>query len=793
MKVPFSWLKEYVDVDVTPEVLAEKLVSIGFEVEEIINLATVTNVFVCKIVSIEKHPNADKLSVCQVSLGRDFAYQIVTNAKNIKPGDIVPVALDGAKLCGDFTIKRGEIRGVVSDGMFCSGRELGATDADYPGASEDLVLVMNPNEFVGANINDVLGRNEIVLDVSITANRPDCQSIVGIAREVAVVLGKEFKEPAISYKVSEEVSDVDVEIKDFALCSHYMAREVKNIKIAPSPSVIQNRLRAVGIRPINNIVDITNYVLIELGQPMHAFDKRYLAGNKIIVRRAMDGEKIVSLDGKENVLDNSMLVICDAEKPSAVAGIMGGLNSGIQDDTTEIVFESARFARDNIRRTSKALNLRSDSSARFEKGIDYGSQSFALDRALTLIDQLGAGVITKNVIDCKEKEVKPVEIKVPVSKISDILGIKIDDKYILSILNGLDIKSSIENGVLTSIAPLYREDIEGANDLAEEIIRYYGYDHITSTLMPKSEQTLGAKNGYQKTLDVLYGKIVGLGFMETTTYSFISPKSFDMLKINQDDKLRVAAKLINPLGDDWSIMRTLLLPSMLNIVSTNNNKKLTEGRLFEIAKVFKPENLPMETQPEEINTLILCAFGKGENFFTLKGAVEEVLAVYGVKDFECVAKVYDYLHDGRSAEIIADGNVVGYIGEVHPDVEENYGLSGKTYVAEINVDILAQNEKKIQFAPIPKYPNVERDLALIMDESVAVGKVMKEVKLVSSLIESVELFDIYRGQQVEEGKKSVALNMSFRSFDHTLKDEEVQGAVDKIIEVLDQKFGAKLR
>ena len=793
MKVPYSWLKEYVDVDVEPQVLADKLVSIGFEVEEIIDLATVSNVFVCKIISIEKHPNADKLSVCQVSLGSDCAYQIVTNAKNIKPGDIVPVALDGAKLCGDLTIKRGEIRGVVSDGMFCSGKELGATDADYPGASEDLVLVMNPNEFVGANINDVLGRNDVVLDVSITANRPDCQSIVGIAREVAVVLGKEFKAPEIGYKVSEVESDVTVEVRDYSLCSHYMAREVKDIKIAPSPAYIQNRLRAVGIRPINNIVDITNYVLTEIGQPMHAFDKRYLAGNKIIVRRAEEGEKIISLDSKENVLDSSMLVICDAEKPSAVAGIMGGLNSGIQDVTAEIVFESARFARDNIRRTSKALNLRSDSSARYEKGIDYGSQQFALDRALTLIDKFGAGKITKTVIDCKEKEIKPVEIVVPVTKISDILGIKIDDKYILDILNGLDIKSKIENGMLISVAPLYREDVEGANDLAEEIIRYYGYDHITSTLMPKSEQTLGAKNSYQKTIDVLDNKLVGLGFMETTTYSFISPKAFDMLKIGSDDKLRIAAKLINPLGDDWSIMRTLLLPSMLNIVATNNSKKLASGRLFEIAKVFKPESLPMVVQPVETNTLILCAFGKDENFFTLKGAVEEVLSIFDICDVEYVAKVYTYLHDGRSAEILVDGESVGYIGEVHPDVEENYGLSGKTYVCELNLDLLCAKQRKILFAPIPKYPNVERDLALIMNESVAVGKVIKTVKNLSDLIENVELFDIYRGQQVEEGKKSVALTMSFRSFDHTLKDEEVQVLVDKIIAVLDSEFGAKLR
>lgn len=792
MKVPYKWLKEFVDVDVAPEVLADKLVSIGFEVEEIIDLATVSNVYTCKIVGIEKHPNADKLQVCNVDLGNKIC-QIVTNAKNIQVGDIVPVALDGAELCGDLKIKRGEIRGVVSDGMFCSGKELGATDADYPGASEDLVLVMSSCEPIGADINEILGRNDVVLDVSITANRPDCQSIIGIAREVAVVLGKEFKAPKIGYETTGVESDIEVEVRDFELCSHYMAREVKNIKIEPSPKCIQNRLRAVGIRPINNIVDITNYVLIELGQPMHAFDKRYLTGHKIIVRRAEEGERIVSLDGKENVLDSSMLVICDAEKPSAVAGIMGGLNSGIQEDTTEIVFESARFARDNIRRTSKALNLRSDSSARYEKGIDYGSQNFALERALTLISEIKAGEITKTIIDCKKKECKPLTIEVAVSKISDILGIKIEDKYILDILNGLDIKSSINNGVLTSIVPLYREDVEGANDLAEEIIRYYGYDHITSTLMPKSEQTLGAKNAYQINIDKLNAKLVGLGFMETTTYSFISPKAFNMLKLTEDNTLRVAAKLINPLGDDWSIMRTILAPSLLNIISINNNKKLTDGRLFEVAKVFKPYKLPLDEQPKETNTLILCAFGKDEDFFTLKSAVEEVFGLFGIKDSEYVAKKYEFLHDGRSAEIFIDGESVGYIGEVHPDVEENFKLSGRTYIAELDVDLLTAKEKKVQFAPIPKYPNVERDLALIMNEDVPVGKVIKLVEAQSDLVENVELFDIYRGQQVEKGKKSVALNISFRSFDHTLKDDEVQSLIDQIIAQIGSEFGAKLR
>ena len=790
MKVPYSWLLEYVDVDVTPQVLADKLVSVGFEVEEIIDLRTVSNVYTCKIVNIDKHPNADKLQVCSVTLDGVNNLQIVTNAKNIKVGDIVPVALDGAYLCGDIHITKGAIRGVESDGMFCSGHELGATDADYPGASADLVLVMQENEY-GKDINEVLGRNDIVLDVAITANRPDCQSILGVAREVAVVLGKELKEPKTTYKVTDIDSDVKVEIKDFDLCSHYMAREVKNIKIAPSPTYIQNRLRAVGIRPINNVVDITNYVLTELGQPMHAFDKRYVEGAKIVVRRAENGEKITTLDEKVNTLTDDMLVICDANKPCAVAGIMGGLNSGIQPDTQSIVFESARFARDNIRRTSKALNLRSDSSARYEKGIDFYSQEFALNRALSLITELGVGDITKTVIDCYKVRPEEKVVTVEVAKINDILGIVVEDEFVLKILNGLSIKSTITDGVLTSKIPGYRDDIEGANDLAEEIIRYYGYEHITSSLMPGAEQTLGGNTVEQIKIDALKTRLVGMGFMETTTYSFISPKAFDLLNLNKDSALRCAAKLLNPLGDDWSIMRTLLLPSALNIIAYNMSKKQNKGRIFEIAKVFLPQSLPLTTQPKEIETLIACAFG-GESFFTLKGAIEDALSVFGVK-IELVQETYEYLHDGRSAKVLVDGKEIGYIGEIHPDVAENYELTDRVYVAEINLDVLLNYSNVIKFSPIPKYPNVERDIALVADENLPVGNIIKFISEFSDLIEKVELFDVYRGAQVETGKKSVALNVSLRSLEHTLKDEEVQSVMNKLLNELESKFDCKLR
>lgn len=791
MKVPYSWLLEYVDVDVTPEVLAEKLVSVGFEVEEIINLRTVNNVYTCKIVGIEKHPNADKLQVCAVTLDGVNNLQIVTNAKNIQVGDVVPVALDGADLCGGIHITKGAIRGVESDGMFCSGQELGATDSDYPGASADLVLVMKEKEF-GKDINEVLGRDDVVLDVAITANRPDCQSILGVAREVAVVLGKDFREPKTTYKTCSCSSDVEVDVRDYDLCSHYMAREVKNVKVKPSPNYIQKRLRAVGIRPINNVVDITNYVLTEVGQPMHAFDKRYLEGAKIIVRRAENGEKITTLDEKENVLNDSMLVICDAKKPCAVAGIMGGLNSGIQNDTNTIVFESARFARDNIRRTSKALNLRSDSSARYEKGLDFYSQEFALNRALSLIDELEVGDITSTIIDCKAKTPNKKIVSVPVSKISDILGIEIEDEFILKILNGLSIKTTINNGVLTSEIPGYREDIDGANDIAEELIRYYGYEHITSTLMPGAEQTLGGNTVEQNKIEAIKRRLIGMGYMETTTYSFISPKAYDALNIDKNSSLRKYAKLLNPLGDDWSVMRTLLLPSALNVVANNMSKKQNCGRIFEIAKVFLPKSLPLTEQPIENETLIISAFGEGESFFTLKGVVEEVVSVFGVKA-ELEQKVYEFLHDGRSAKIIVDGEDVGYIGEIHPDVSENCDLIGRVYVAEINLSKLMKYTSVIKFAPIPKYPNVERDLALVVEEDLAVGKLINTISEYSEYIEKVELFDVYRGTQVEDGKKSVALNISLRAIDRTLTDEEVQNVMNGLLQTLEKIYASKLR
>lgn len=791
MKVPYSWLLEYVDVDVTPEVLAEKLVSVGFEVEEIINLRTVNNVYTCKIVGIEKHPNADKLQVCAVTLDGVNNLQIVTNAKNIQVGDVVPVALDGADLCGGIHITKGAIRGVESDGMFCSGQELGATDSDYPGASADLVLVMKEKEF-GKDINEVLGRDDVVLDVAITANRPDCQSILGVAREVAVILGKEFKEPKTTYKTCSCSSDVEVEVHDYDLCSHYMAREIKNVNVKASPNYIQKRLRAVGIRPINNVVDITNYVLTEVGQPMHAFDKRYLEGAKIIVRRAENGEKITTLDEKENVLNDSMLVICDAKKPCAVAGIMGGLNSGIQNDTDTIVFESARFARDNIRRTSKALNLRSDSSARYEKGLDFYSQEFALNRALSLIDELEVGDITSTIIDCKAKTPNKKIVSVPVSKISDILGIEIEDEFILKILNGLSIKTTINNGVLTSEIPGYREDIDGANDIAEELIRYYGYEHITSTLMPGAEQTLGGNTVEQNKIEAIKRRLIGMGYMEATTYSFISPKAYDALNIDKNSSLRKYAKLLNPLGDDWSVMRTLLLPSALNVVANNMSKKQNCGRIFEIAKVFLPKSLPLTEQPIENETLIISAFGEGESFFTLKGVVEEVVSVFGVKA-ELEQKVYEFLHDGRSAKIIVDGEDVGYIGEIHPDVSENYDLIGRVYVAEINLSKLMKYTSVIKFAPIPKYPNVERDLALVVEEDLAVGKLINTISEYSEYIEKVELFDVYRGTQVEDGKKSVALNISLRAIDRTLTDEEVQNVMNGLLQTLEKIYASKLR
>ena len=790
MKAPISWLQDFVKIDIPAEALADKLVHAGFEVEEIIREAdAIKNVVTGRVLAMERHPNSDHLWICQINV-KTATLQIVTGAQNVQVGDIVPVALDGAVLPDGKRIFNGEL---------CSGSELGLTDADYEGADVDGILILKPDTKVGVDINEILGRTDVILDVSVTANRPDCNSIWGIAREVGAVLHKTVKAPVTSYTATPEriFNLLDVQVADADLCPRYMAKAVKNIKICESPKIIKDRLRAVGIKPINNIVDITNYILIELGQPMHAFDYEKIAGHRIVVRRAEEGETITTLDNTTHNLDNDVLVIADAEKPLAVAGIMGGLDSGISDDTHTIIFESAKFARDNVRRTSRKLNLKSDSSARFEKGIDFLSQAIAIDRALTLIQTNGWGTIISGTIDTNMNAVKPRTLTVPYKKINNILGIKVPTEKMVEILNSLQIKTVVKGKRLECQIPAYREDIEGANDLAEEIIRLYGYNKIKSTLFADaSKQTMGGRDAFRTKEDLLKRILTAKGANEIITYSFISPKTFDILRLPKNDALRNAIPILNPLGEDVSIMRTTLVGSMLSIIGSNFSKNNKDGIFFETSKVFAPKALPLKDFPVETETLCVGMYGADYDFFALKGLLDSVFSAFKIDKTTYARVNKPYLHEGRSAEIFVGDESVGYIGEVYPDVQEAYDIDTRVYVAEINlVKLFAHAVDHREFKALPKYPAISRDLALLVKDGVSSDQVVAVIRKVTNrkLLESVEIFDVYKGQGVPKGNTSIALTVVFRAPDRTLTDDEVQAEIDHALKSMKRKYRVKLR
>ncbi len=798
MLVPISWLKDYVDIDVTPKVLAKKLVAIGFEVEEIIyQLDTVTDVVVGKILSVEKHPNADRLRVTQIDVG-DKVIQVVTNVP-VVGGETIAVALDGARLADRSYIRAGELRGVKSEGMLCGLEEVGLTEDDALGQKAGDILRFPEGTELGLDALYVLGYNDAILDVSVTANRPDCNSIYKMAKEVAVALNKDCREPEICYEESDvwgEVSDmVDVEVQNQELCPRYMAAGVKNVKIFPSSQKIKSRLRAVGIRPINNIVDITNYVLTEIGQPMHSFDKRELNGDKIVVRNAKNDETIVTLDGKENKLNDDMLVICDAERPVAVAGIMGGENSGIQDDTTEVVFESAKFARDNVRRTSRALNLRSDSSARFEKGIDFASQEYGLKRALTLIYQTGSGDIVKGIIDKKVDYQKVREIKFTTKKLQEILGCKVPKAKLISILQRLGIEVVEGDKCLIARVKEDREDIVGVNDIAEEFIRVYGYSHVKPTLFAYAQLTQGGIPNKAKFVNKIKDTLCACGASESVTYSFTSPKFADQMVLDKDDKAREAIKLVNPLGEALSVMRTTLAHSMIETLCYNITHFNKCAKLFEVANVYLPKSLPLEELPDEEQRLCIGAYGEDVDFFTIKGLLEEVFNACGISA-EYVRSQRPYLHTGRGADVIVKGKSVGFVGEIHPDVAKNYDVDKRLYVAEISVDGIYDDGllEKNKFSAFSKFPTIERDLAVVVDDEIPASDLINAVKNAKiKHLDDVSVFDTYRSEQIGVGKKSVALSFAFSSLERTLTDDEIATEMARILSALKRKVGAKIR
>lgn len=799
MLVPISWLKDYVDINVSIPTLAKKLVGIGFEVEDIIyQEKQATNVVVGKIVKVDKHPNADRLRVTQIDIGGK-TIQVVTNVP-VEGGETIAVALDGAHLADGHDIKKGELRGVLSEGMLCGLEEVGVTVDDVQNQKAGDILRFEEGTTLGQNALKALGYDDIILDVSVTANRPDCNSIYKMAKEVAVALNTDCREPVIDYKVCScgaKVTDmVSVDVQNQDLCPRYMAAGVKNIKIFPSSQKIKSRLRAVGIRPINNIVDITNYVLIEIGQPMHSFDKRELEGNRIVVRNAKENEVIVTLDGKENKLNESMLVICDSDRPVAVAGIMGGANSGIQDDTNEVVFEAAKFARDNIRRTSRALNLRSDSSSRFEKGIDFASQEYGIKRALTLVYQSGSGDIVDGLIDVKVDYQSLREIPFTTKKISEILGCKVPKNALVSILARLGIEVREDGKQLVALVKEDREDIVGVNDIAEEFIRVYGYSHIKPTLFEYAGLAEGTLPDKNKFVNVIKDTLKACGLMESVTYSFTSPKFAALLNLDENDTARNAIKLKNPLGEALSVMRTTLAHSMIETLVYNVTHFNKSARLFEIANVYLPKSLPLEELPIEESRLCIGEYGDGADYFELKGAIEQVFRALHI-DVKYARAYKPFLHPGRSAEIFVGDKCVGYLGELHPDVQKNYGVDNtRIYVAEISVDgIFNKNSlEKSKCKPFGKFPNIERDLAVVVDDGVLAQDIVDAVKGTKiKFLQDVKVFDEYKSEQIGKNKKSVAMSFTFSSLERTLTDDEIAAEMAKILSALKRKVGAKIR
>ncbi|MBR2870694.1 MAG: phenylalanine--tRNA ligase subunit beta [Clostridia bacterium] len=800
MKAPLSWLKEFVEIDCSPVELEEKLFSCGFEVEETIYVGKqIDKIVTCKILSIDKHPNADKLSVTKVDAGKYGELQIVTSAKNIFVGAIVPVAVDGATLANGDRIFNGELRGVPSQGMFCSGEELGINDDWYQGASVNGILILNEEYPLGEEVKELLQIEDVIFDINVTANRSDCQSILGIAREVAAVLDKPLKMPDLSFKANDSVSTkktVSVEVKATDLCPRYISHYVKDIVIEESPQWLKRKLFSMGIRSINNIVDITNYVLMEIGQPMHAFDLNDLNGNSLVIRRAENGEKIVTLDEKEFELSNNNLVICDKTKPVALAGVMGGLNSEIKENTKNVVFESATFARDNVRKTSRALGQRSDSSARFEKGVDLYSVEIGMKRALNLIDKLNCGVIACDEYDICNADLSNKVIKTTIKKVNDVLGIEVPKNVIENILRRLNFGVEIDGENLSVTVPLYRDDMESYPDIAEEIIREYGYSHIAPTLLKTSDITNGGLNDGQRKEAALKDMLVGFGFNEIITYSFVSEKEYDLFGLDKTSDDYKFIKLLNPLGEDVAVMRTSLVPSITRAVSFNLNRKNNEGRLFELAKVYNPKSLPLNDFANENRWLSFALFGENESFFTTKGIVEQILNAfcYGRK-IRYEKPENKFLHPTRSASIVVDGVVLGCFGQLHPVLSEKVDIDKPVFVGEINYEKLTSFfNDKIVFKPISKFPTMERDIALTVDKSVSCQEIIDCIQLNGGeFLRKVSLFDVYEGNQVEKGKKSVAFNLLYVSDERTLVVEEIDNSIQNILKSLREQLKAELR
>lgn len=811
MDTSLSWIKAYVpDLDCTAQEYTDAMTLSGTKVEGYKEFdKNLEKIIVGKISKIEKHPDADKLIICQVQIDEEGTeVQIVTGAPNVKEGDKVPVVLDGGRVASShkdgenengFRIKKGKLRGVESFGMMCSIEELGSNTDMYPDAAKDGIYILSDNpEYkeakIGSDAVELLGLHDVTFEYEITSNRVDCFGVIGIAREAAATFGKEFKPPVVKETGnSEDVNDyISVEVKDSKLCSRYTARVVKNIKLAPSPEWMQRRLASVGIRPINNIVDITNYVMEEYAQPMHAYDLDKIEDHKIIVRRAEKEETFVTLDGQERVLDDTMLMICDGKKAVGIAGIMGGENSMITDDVKTMLFEAATFDGTNIRLSGKKLGMRTDAQAKFEKGLDPNTAMEAMNRACELIEELGAGEVVGGAVDYYPVKKEPFTIAYDPEKINALLGTDISEEDMVQYFEKIDLPVDREKKEV--LIPTWRQDLERLADLAEEVARFYGYDKIPMTL-PESSATMGGLSEKLELENKVRDIVEAYGFCEGMTYSFESPKVYDKLNLTKEDALRKSIVISNPLGEDYSVMRTSALGGMLTSLSTNYNRRNKDVRLYELANVYLPKQLPLTELPDERVQLTLGMYGAGD-FYDMKGVVEsilETLSLKGTVEYEPKAGK-SFLHPGRQANVIYDGKVVAYLGEVHPAVLKNFEIGEKTYIAVVDLmELISMEKELVKYEGIAKFPSVTRDISLMMKKELLAGEIEKVIrKKGGALIESYELFDVYEGAQLEEGYKSLAYKIIFRAKDRTLKEEEISTVMEKILSAL-ADLGAVLR
>ncbi|MCT4594097.1 MAG: phenylalanine--tRNA ligase subunit beta [Anaeromicrobium sp.] len=795
MLVSLNWLNDYVDLkNLSVEEIRDGFIMSGSNIETVENPAGKMNkIVVGKILEIKKHPDANSLIVTQVDVGEEVV-QIVTGADNVKEGDYIPVILSGGRLPDGTKIKKGKLRGVVSNGMMCSGTELGIGDNILPTSqNKDGIYIFNKEYPLGSEVKEIMGLDDSVMEFEITFNRPDCLSVIGMAREARATFNVPMKYPEI--RINSEVEDANdymkVEVENKDLCDRFVGRVIKNVKIEESPEWLQNRLMRAGIRPISNIVDITNFVMLEFGQPMHAYDIEDVEDRKIIVRNAKAKETIKTLDGQARELNEDILLICDGKKPVGIAGVMGGENTEIKDSTKTIFLEAAHFNKDNIRKTSKDLGLRTEASSRFEKGVDPNTTLTAANRFCQLVEQLGAGEVVGSHIDIYENKTEEKTIKVRSSRINGLLGTKLSNDEMVKIFESLEFKVKTVGEDFEVTVPTYRGDMIKEIDFVEEIARIYGYDKLETTLYKDSIQ--GGKTPVQSSVDILKDTLNGAGLNEILTYSFVSPSVLDNLCVNEESSLRNVVKVINPLGEETSVMRTTLMGNMIEVLGRNYNKNVESARAFECGNTFIPGE---DILPSEKRAVTMGMYGKDVDFFSLKGVVERVFSRFGIDGVEFVPeKSNTTFHPGRCANVLVKGVVVGTLGELHPNVCENYKIGTRVYVSELDFEAMINHiDLDKGYTPLPKYPAMTRDFAIVVKEDVYVKDIQDVVTANGGgILESITLFDVYRGKQVEEGHKSIAYSLVYRAKDRTLTDEEVTKVHNNIIKELEEKIGGSLR